>query len=106
MTAQILDGKALGQKLRAGFKQRAEELAAHNAALRVDPRRDEIWPCHRPRGQVRALLDGTAPVVWVAPAKAGSDEPPSLIPAVLAGRGFRASSVVRADKWFVVTLIR
>lgn len=28
MTAQILDGKALGQKLRAGFKQRAEELAA------------------------------------------------------------------------------
>ena len=28
MTAQILDGNALGQKLRAGFKQRAEELAA------------------------------------------------------------------------------
>ena len=28
MTAQILDGKVLGQKLRAGFKQRAEELAA------------------------------------------------------------------------------
>jgi methylenetetrahydrofolate dehydrogenase (NADP+)/methenyltetrahydrofolate cyclohydrolase len=28
MTAQLLDGKALGQKLRAGFKQRAEELAA------------------------------------------------------------------------------
>ncbi len=27
MTAQILDGNALGQKLRAGFKQRAEELA-------------------------------------------------------------------------------
>ena len=29
MTAQILDGNALGQKLRAGFKKRAEELAAH-----------------------------------------------------------------------------
>ena len=29
MTAKILDGNALGQKLRAGFKQRAEELAAH-----------------------------------------------------------------------------
>ncbi|MFT3849454.1 MAG: bifunctional methylenetetrahydrofolate dehydrogenase/methenyltetrahydrofolate cyclohydrolase FolD [Propionivibrio sp.] len=28
MTAQILDGNALGQKLRAGFKQKAEELAA------------------------------------------------------------------------------
>lgn len=28
MTARILDGNALGQKLRAGFKQRAEELAA------------------------------------------------------------------------------
>ena len=28
MTAQILDGNALGQKLRADFKQRAEELAA------------------------------------------------------------------------------
>lgn len=28
MTAKILDGNALGQKLRAGFKQRAEELAA------------------------------------------------------------------------------
>ena len=28
MTATILDGVALGQKLRAGFKQRAEELAA------------------------------------------------------------------------------
>jgi methylenetetrahydrofolate dehydrogenase (NADP+)/methenyltetrahydrofolate cyclohydrolase len=28
MTAQILDGVALGQKLRAGFKQRADELAA------------------------------------------------------------------------------
>ena len=28
MTAQILDGNALGQKLRTGFKQRAEELAA------------------------------------------------------------------------------
>ena len=28
MTAQILDGNALGQKLRANFKQRAEELAA------------------------------------------------------------------------------
>ena len=28
MTAQLLDGNALGQKLRAGFKQRAEELAA------------------------------------------------------------------------------
>jgi methylenetetrahydrofolate dehydrogenase (NADP+)/methenyltetrahydrofolate cyclohydrolase len=27
MTAKILDGNALGQKLRAGFKQRAEELA-------------------------------------------------------------------------------
>ena len=27
MTAQILDGNALGQKLRAGFKQKAEELA-------------------------------------------------------------------------------
>ncbi len=27
MTAQILDGNALGQKLRTGFKQRAEELA-------------------------------------------------------------------------------
>lgn len=27
MTAQILDGNALGQKLRAGFKKRAEELA-------------------------------------------------------------------------------
>ena len=27
MTAQILDGNVLGQKLRAGFKQRAEELA-------------------------------------------------------------------------------
>lgn len=26
MTAQLLDGNALGQKLRAGFKQRAEEL--------------------------------------------------------------------------------
>ena len=28
MTAQILDGNALGQKLRAGLKQKAEELAA------------------------------------------------------------------------------
>ena len=28
MTAKILDGKALGEKLRAGFRQRAEELAA------------------------------------------------------------------------------
>ncbi|WP_301101461.1 bifunctional methylenetetrahydrofolate dehydrogenase/methenyltetrahydrofolate cyclohydrolase FolD [Propionivibrio sp.] len=28
MTAQLLDGVALGQKLRAGFKQRADELAA------------------------------------------------------------------------------
>ena len=28
MTAQLLDGNALGQKLRTGFKQRAEELAA------------------------------------------------------------------------------
>ena len=28
MTAQLLDGNALGQKLRAGFKQRAEERAA------------------------------------------------------------------------------
>jgi methylenetetrahydrofolate dehydrogenase (NADP+)/methenyltetrahydrofolate cyclohydrolase len=28
MTAQLLDGKALGQKLRAGFKQRADELAS------------------------------------------------------------------------------
>ncbi len=28
MTAQRLDGNALGQKLRAGFKQRADELAA------------------------------------------------------------------------------
>ncbi|MDR1934185.1 MAG: bifunctional methylenetetrahydrofolate dehydrogenase/methenyltetrahydrofolate cyclohydrolase FolD [Candidatus Accumulibacter sp.] len=28
MTATILDGNALGQKLRAGFRQRAEELAA------------------------------------------------------------------------------
>lgn len=28
MTAQLLDGNALGQKLRAGFKARAEELAA------------------------------------------------------------------------------
>lgn len=28
MTARILDGKALGQKLRADFRQRAEELAA------------------------------------------------------------------------------
>ena len=28
MTAQILDGNALGQKLRAGFKQKADELAA------------------------------------------------------------------------------
>ena len=28
MTAQILDGNALGQKLRAGFKQQADELAA------------------------------------------------------------------------------
>ena len=28
MTAQLLDGNALGQKLRAGFKQKAEELAA------------------------------------------------------------------------------
>ncbi|MDR3298810.1 MAG: bifunctional methylenetetrahydrofolate dehydrogenase/methenyltetrahydrofolate cyclohydrolase FolD [Candidatus Accumulibacter sp.] len=28
MTAKILDGKALGQKLRAGFRQRAEALAA------------------------------------------------------------------------------
>ncbi|GHU35618.1 bifunctional protein FolD [Betaproteobacteria bacterium] len=28
MTAKILDGNALGQKLRAGFRQRAEELAA------------------------------------------------------------------------------
>ena len=28
MTAQLLDGNALGQKLRAGFKQQAEELAA------------------------------------------------------------------------------
>ncbi len=28
MTAQLLDGNALGQKLRAGFKQRAEELTA------------------------------------------------------------------------------
>jgi methylenetetrahydrofolate dehydrogenase (NADP+)/methenyltetrahydrofolate cyclohydrolase len=27
MTARILDGKALGQKLRAGFRRRAEELA-------------------------------------------------------------------------------
>jgi methylenetetrahydrofolate dehydrogenase (NADP+)/methenyltetrahydrofolate cyclohydrolase len=27
MTAKILDGKVLGQKLRAGFRQRAEELA-------------------------------------------------------------------------------
>jgi len=31
MTAQILDGNALGQKLRAGFKQKAEELAAQGA---------------------------------------------------------------------------
>ena len=31
MTAQILDGKAIGQKLRAGFKQKAEELAAQGA---------------------------------------------------------------------------
>ena len=28
MTTQLLDGNALGQKLRAGFKQQAEELAA------------------------------------------------------------------------------
>lgn len=28
MTAQLLDGNALGQKLRAGFKHKAEELAA------------------------------------------------------------------------------
>ncbi|MBK7356104.1 bifunctional methylenetetrahydrofolate dehydrogenase/methenyltetrahydrofolate cyclohydrolase FolD [Propionivibrio sp.] len=28
MTAKLLDGNALGQKLRAGFKQRAEELTA------------------------------------------------------------------------------
>ncbi len=28
MTAKIMDGNALGQKLRAGFKQRADELAA------------------------------------------------------------------------------
>lgn len=28
MTAQLLDGNALGQKLRAGFKQKADELAA------------------------------------------------------------------------------
>ena len=28
MTAHILDGNALGQKLRAGFKQKADELAA------------------------------------------------------------------------------
>src|SRR6185369_12763740 len=28
MTAQILDGNALGRKLRAGFKARADELAA------------------------------------------------------------------------------
>ena len=28
MTAKIIDGNALGQKLRAGFKQRADELAA------------------------------------------------------------------------------
>ena len=28
MTAQLLDGNALGQKLRAGFKKKAEELAA------------------------------------------------------------------------------
>ncbi len=28
MTAQILDGNALGQKLRAGFRQKAEELSA------------------------------------------------------------------------------
>ena len=28
MTAQVLDGNALGQKLRAGFKQKADELAA------------------------------------------------------------------------------
>jgi methylenetetrahydrofolate dehydrogenase (NADP+)/methenyltetrahydrofolate cyclohydrolase len=31
MTAKILDGKALGQKLRAGFRQRAEELALTGA---------------------------------------------------------------------------
>ena len=28
MTAQLLDGVVLGQKLRAGFKLKAEELAA------------------------------------------------------------------------------
>jgi methylenetetrahydrofolate dehydrogenase (NADP+)/methenyltetrahydrofolate cyclohydrolase len=31
MTAKILDGNALGQKLRAGFRQRAEELARQGA---------------------------------------------------------------------------
>ena len=31
MTAQILDGNALGQKLRASFKQKADELAAQGA---------------------------------------------------------------------------
>ncbi|MDR2786854.1 MAG: bifunctional methylenetetrahydrofolate dehydrogenase/methenyltetrahydrofolate cyclohydrolase FolD [Candidatus Accumulibacter sp.] len=31
MTAQILDGKALGQKLRADFRQRAERLASQDA---------------------------------------------------------------------------
>ncbi len=31
MTAHILDGKALAQKLRAGFKQEAEDLAAQGA---------------------------------------------------------------------------
>ena len=39
MTAQILDGNALGQKLRAGFKQKADELAAQgvkNITLEVN----------------------------------------------------------------------
>ena len=31
MTAQLLDGNALGQKLRAGFKQKAEDLALQGA---------------------------------------------------------------------------
>ena len=33
MTAQILDGVALGQQLRAGFKQRADQLAAGELVL-------------------------------------------------------------------------
>jgi mannosyltransferase len=82
------------------------ELAEQDAARRIDPVGDQVWPRPRPRSVARALLDGTAPVIWVAPRRATSDSPPSRPPAVLLGSGFEIDSVVWAGKWFVVTLSR